>query len=563
MSSSERETMEVDFLFVGGGVSNLCAAYKLKKEIDLLNEKAKAEGKKPADDPVILVIDKGKEIGSHTLSGAVVDPSAFKELFPDLKEEEFPFITNVENESIFFLTPGGKLPVLNMFVPPEMHNKGCYIASISEMSRWLAKKCEEEGIEIYTEFAVNELIKDENKIVGAKIADKRVDKEGKPAEGYTPGMDVFAKVTFLGEGTRGYVTQKLIKDFSLDSGSNSQIWGLGLKELIEIPAGRIKKGTVIHTMGYPLDMKTYGGSFLYALSDTLIAIGLVFGLDYPNPMLSSHDSFVQLKMHPYIAGIIKDGKVKEYGAKTLPEGGYFALPKVSVDGAVIVGDGAGFLNCLRLKGIHLAMKSGMLAAEKAAKAFIAGNFTAASLDYKPDFDNSWAGKELMKVKNFRQGFHGGMIPGMMLTGINMFTGGLFAGGRKTLPPDYKATRRISPSFHLNKNETKLKKDNDLYLDIETDVFLSGAIHREDQAPHCHIIDPEKCFKCKDDYYMPCTRFCPAKVYEEKVGADGKFAGIQVSFSNCVHCKTCEIKDPLQNVEWVPPEGGDGPKYKKM
>lgn len=562
MGNQERETLEVDVLFIGAGVANLTAAYKLKKDVELYNEKAKSEGKKTIDDPVFLIIDKGKSVGSHTLSGAVVDPISFKELFPEIKEEDLPFLAKVENESVFHFFSKGQIKVPEIFLPKEMHNKGCYLASIGQISRWLAKKCEEEGIEIYTEFAVNELIREGDKIVGAKIADKRLDKEGKPAEGYTPGMDVFAKAVVIGEGTKGFIAQRLIKEFGLDKDSNPQVWGLGMKELIEISAGRIKKGTVYHTMGYPLDFKTYGGSFIYALSDTLISIGLVFGLDYHDAMLNSHDKFLEFKYHPFVAELIKGGKVKEYGAKTIPEGGYFSLPKLAVNGAVLVGDSAGFLNCMRLKGIHLAMKSGMLAADKLLQALVSGNFNADSLDYKTDFENSWAGEELRRSKNFRQGFHGGMIPGMILTGLHMFTGGKIPGGRKTIPPDYKSLNKVSSSEKSVQGK-KIKTDAELYLDLESDVFLSGAIHREEQAAHCHILDAKVCEQCREEYFMPCTRFCPAKVYEEKIDSNGKFEGIHVSFSNCVHCKTCEIKDPYQNVEWHPPEGGDGPKYQNM
>lgn len=562
MSNQERETLEVDVLFIGAGVANLTAAYKLKKEIEEYNKKAGAEGKKQIDDPVFLIIDKGKNVGSHTLSGAVVDPIAFKELFPEMKDEEFPFFAKVEEESVFQFFKSGKIKVPDLFLPKEMHNKGCYLASIAQIVKWLSKKCEEIGIEIYTEFAVNELIREGDKIIGAKIADKRLDKDGKPAEGYTPGMDVFAKTVVLGEGTRGFLAERLIKDFKLAADSNPQLWGLGLKELIEIPVGRIKKGTVYHSMGYPLDLMTYGGSFIYAVSDTLLSLGLVFGLDYRDAALNSHDKFLEFKSHPFVAELIKGGKVKEYGAKTIPEGGYFAMPKFAVDGAVIIGDSAGFLNCMRLKGIHLAMKSGMLAADKILQAIISGDFSAQSLDYKNDFENSWAGIELKGARNFRQGFHGGMIPGMILTGLNMFTANAFAGGRKTTPPDYKSLSKASSALKANP-EKKIKTDTDLYLDIESDVFLSGAVHREEQASHCKILDPKVCEKCREEYFMPCTRFCPAKVYEEKKDADGKFIGIHVSFSNCVHCKTCEIKDPYQNVEWHTPEGGDGPKYQNM
>lgn len=555
----ERDTMEIDVLFIGAGVANLSAAYRLKKNLDAYNTKAKTEGKKPSE-PTIMVIDKGHEIGAHTLSGAVIDPIAFKELFPENDVKEFPFICPVSSENVYYLLPWMNLPIPGLFLPAEMHNSGCYIASISEVSRWLARKCEEAGIEIFTEFAANELIREGKKVIGAKIADKGLDKEGKPGGRFTPGMDISAKVTVLGEGTRGFIAQRLIKGEKLDAESNNQIWGVGVKEIIEIPAGRIKQGAVIHTFGYPLDLTTYGGSFIYAMSDTLVALGLVFALDYHNPMYDTHELFLRFKSQPMVAQLIKGGKVVEYGAKTVPEGGYFALPRLATDGAVLVGDSAGFLNPMRLKGIHLAMKSGILAADKISQALIRNDFSASKLDYRADFDNSWAGKELYHTRNFRQWFHYGGLPvGMAFAGLHMFTGGILPAGRQTTPPDFKVLKKATGRKPLAKTKT----DTNLYLDIETDVYKSGAVHREDQPPHCHILDEKICEKCYDEYAAPCTRFCPAKVYEEKKDKNGKFEKIQVSFANCVHCKTCEIKDPFENIEWHPPEGGDGPKYKRM
>ena len=419
MAQEERETMELDVLFIGAGPANLSAAYRLKKNIDAHNIQAKSAGGKTIDEPMILVIDKGSAVGSHTLSGADVDPIAFRELFPELKTEDYPFMAPVVGDETYFLTATGKIPVPGFLVPPEMHSTGCHIGSISEMCRWLAKKCEEVGVEVYTEFAATELIREGEAILGAKIGDKGLDKDGNPGEGFAPGMDLMAKVTVLGEGTRGYLADQLISDFRLNEGADPQVWGLGLKEIIEIPAGRIRRGQVIHTFGYPLDLSTYGGSFVYALSDTLLSVGLVFGLDYKNPLLHSHDMFLKLKGHPLISSLIAGGKVLEYGAKTLPEGGLSALPKLSVNGAVLVGDSAGFLTTMRLKGVHLAMKSGMMAADRISRALVSGDFSAASLDYRQDFDVSWGGKELQRSRDFRQGFHGGLIAGMMNTGLGM------------------------------------------------------------------------------------------------------------------------------------------------
>ncbi|HBF34978.1 TPA: electron transfer flavoprotein, partial [Candidatus Sumerlaeota bacterium] len=488
--AEERETMELDVLFIGAGPANLCAAYRLMRGIEAHNEKAQAEGKPAIEPPTVLVIDKASKIGNHNLSGAVVDPVAFKELFPELPVEEYPFITPVAGDKTFnLISATGKVQLPAFLLPPAMHNgSNFYIASISELTRFLAKKCEEVGVEVYTEFAAVDFIRDGGKIAGVKIGDKGLDKEGNPSENFAAGMDLLAKITVLGEGTFGYLSQQLISEFNLDAGANTQNWSLGLKEVIEIPVGRVKKGEVIHTFGYPLDMSTYGGSFVYAIEDNVVAMGIVFGLDYVNPRLNSHELLLQLKKHPLIASIIEGGKVVEYGAKTLPEGGWWAIPQLSVDGAVLVGDSAGILNAQRLKGIHLAMKSGMLAADRMVQAFANNDFSAKALDYRADLDACWAGKELHLARNVRQGFHHGLIPGMILTGLHMFTGGAIPGGRATMPPDHASLKHAAGYGEWTPQAT----DVNLNLDILTDVYKSGSIHNEHQASHCKIVDPEKC-----------------------------------------------------------------------
>lgn len=564
MAEMERETMELDAVFVGAGLANLAAAYSLMKGIEKHNEEAKRNGlPTKVEPPTVLVIDKAGSVGNHSLSGAVVDPVSLRELFPGLKDEDFPFISPVKRDQVCYLTAGGQFPIPGPLLPAAMHNHGNFIVSVAEMTRWMAAKCEEVGVEVYTEFAATELLREGDKIVGVRMGDKGLEKNGHPGPTFSPGMDLLARVTVLGEGTRGYLAQQLIQDFGLDRDANPQIWGLGIKELIEIPAGRIEKGAVIHTLGYPFDLNTYGGTFTYALEDTLVAVGLVFGLDYPNPLMESHGLFLRFKKHPMIAKIIEGGKVVEYGAKTLPEGGFFALPRLAVDGAVLVGDSAGFLNSMRLKGIHLAIKSGMLAGAKLCQALISGDTSTAALDYRLEFDASWAGQEMKKVRNFRQWFHNGAIPGffsgMMATGLQVVSGGALPSGRKSTPPDNQGLRLASAGMPTPKTPT----DESLYLDILTDVYKSGSIHREEQPSHCKILDTEACKRCNREYASPCTRFCPSKVYEEELDADGQFQSIRVNFANCVHCKTCEIKDPLENIRWTPPEGGDGPKYRRM
>ena len=559
MAASERESMELDVLYIGAGIANLTSAYALMKGVREHNAKAAASGAKPLDEPVVLVVDKGQNVGSHVLSGAVVDPVAFRELFPELREEELPFFSPVTDDSIYYLTGSGKIPVPAPVRPREMRNAGCHLASLAEVTRWMAGKCQEVGVEVYTEFAATELIMEGDTVKGARIADKGLARTGEPGEAFTPGMDIEARVTVIGEGTRGFLAQQLIGTLGLADGANPQVWALGIKELIRVPEGRLEKGAVIHAFGYPLDMATYGGAFVYAFEKDLVGVGLVMALDYPNPLMDVHDMFLLLKRHPLVAGIIEGGEVVEYGAKTLPEGGFFALPALSAHGAVLVGDSAGMLNAMRLKGIHLAMKSGMLAAERIVAALESGDTSAAALDYRAAFDASWAGRELRRTRNYRQGFHHGLLPGMMLAGMHMFTGGALPAGRMKLPPDYTALGKAS----RGKPTPKTRTDQKLYLDIMTDVFKSGSVHREDQPCHCRILDTALLKRDHEEYASPCTRFCPAEVYELVTDESGRFADIRINFSNCVHCKTCEIKDPLQNIRWTPPEGGDGPRYKQM
>ncbi len=562
MTSQERERLDVDVLFIGAGVANLCAAYRLAQGVRKYNAEALAHGRQEMKIPSILVIEKGKQVGNHSLSGAIVDPIAFKELFPETPESELPFVSRIKREHVSMLSGRHKAGLPGIAIPKAMRNRGMYVASICDIVKWLAKKCEEIGVEIYTEFAVNDLIRDGNRIVGARVADKKTDREGNPLPGYTPGMDIGAKVTVIGEGSRGYIAGKLIREYGLDADANPQVWGLGIKEIIDIPEGRVEEGTVYHSLGYPLDAMTYGGSFLYPLGPTKVALGLVFGLDYPDPMLSSHDAFVRFKAHPFVAKLIEGGKVAAYGAKTMTEGGWFSIPRLSVDGAVLVGECAGFVNTLRLKGIHLAAKSGALAADKILGALVINDTSARFLDYRVEFDESWAGKELLKSKNYRQGFGLGLLPGMFLTGVSKFSFGILPPGRWRMHPDFTSLRKIS-GVRKQKKKDEMPADKDIYPDIETDLFLSGTVHDENQSPHCHILRNEDCKRCRKEYFMPCTRFCPAKVYEEELDENGVFKRIHVSFSNCVHCKTCEIKDPFENIEWVPPQGGDGPRYRNM
>lgn len=560
MSEHEREELEVDVLFVGAGIANLSAAYSLMQGIEAHNNSAAANNLSPIEEPVILVIDKGAKVGRHILSGAVIDPRPFGELFPELESSDLPFSTPVNHDEVHFLTRSKNFAVPHTLLPVEMRsNQGCYLGSLAELTRWMAEKCEEIGVEVYTEFGAAELLYDQEKVIGVRLGDTGLTHDGEPGEAYAPGMDVLAKVTVLGEGSSGHLSQQLISRHQLDQDANPQVYALGIKELIKIPAGRVRPGEVLHTFGYPLERDNYGGSFVYAYQEDLIGIGLVIGLDYTNPHLNVHEAFLQFKSHPKIAALIDGGEVIEYGAKTLPEGGFFSIPMLAVDGALLVGDSAGMLNGMRLKGIHLAMKSGMLAAEKICRCLATDSFSADELDYRREFDNSWAGEELLATKNYRQGFHKGLVAGMFNSGLHLLSGGKLPGGRKTLPADHTRMRKATtPGRSAN-----ITTDQKLYLTIMGDVYLSGTMHREDEPSHISFADMTLLDEDNRLYDSPSTRFCPAEVYEKKLDDQGNFNGIQINFSNCLHCKTCVIKDPLQNIRWAPPEGGEGPTYSQM
>jgi electron-transferring-flavoprotein dehydrogenase len=544
-----RDLMEVDVLCIGAGMANLSAVYQLLQTCQ----------KNQTKPPSILVIDKARNIGNHVLGGAIFDPIAFRELFAHLADSELPFMAPVAEDQIAFFTETSRLSVPAVVRPAEMKNRGYYVGSLGEAVRWMQRQCEALGAEIISEFAANELIIEHEKVCGARIADKGLNADGTPSPAYAPGTDVRAKITLLGEGSHGVLSRQLIERFNLNENRNLQNYALGIKEIIKVPKGRLNPGDVLHSFGYPLDAQTYGGGFLYAYDATTVGVGLAVALDYKNPALNPHDLFLRYKRQPHIAQILHGGEVIENGAKTIPEGGWYAIPKLATHGALLVGDSAGMLNAMRLKGAHLAMKSGMLAADKIFTALQSGDLSAEALDYRAAFDVSWAGKEMYKTRNFRQGFHHGLLFGMAFTGAQMITAGKFPCWKMKLPPDHSTLNPIKTPIVTSSQE----HDHKLHLDILSDVHKSGTRHREDQPCHCVFEDPTRIQTDHQQYGSPCARFCPAKVYEETFDNEGTFLDIQVNFSNCLHCKTCAIKDPLQNIQWNLPEGGDGPRWQKM
>ena len=547
----EREELEVDVLLVGAGPATLSCAIHLSK---LLAEKG-------IEDKMILVLDKAEEIGHHTLSGAVMNPIAIAELMPDWKEKGFPIEKEVTYDAMAFLRANGKHSRFDgMLTPPQLKNHGNYIVSLNKVVRWLSEQAEAAGVEIYAGFAAAETLFDGDRVIGVQTRDSGVAKDGSQKPTFEPGMDVKAGVTVFGEGTRGHLAKHLIQKLKLDEGQNPQTYGTGVKEIWEIPEERAKElfGSTFHAGGYPLGSEGYGGGWIYGISETHINLGFVVGLDHHDARLDPHALFVKFKQHPFVAELIAGGKVVRYGAKTLPEGGYFAMPKLQGDGFCLVGDTAGFLNTATLKGIHLAIKSGMLAAEAIAMAIEAEDTSAEKLArYTELFEASWAKEELWKVRNWRQAFDGGIFAGMIDAAVQKITGGRGLVARRKGHTDFSTTRPLTES-----RMTTPTYNDTTAMDKLTDVYHSGAIHEEDQPPHLLVLDPSICTqRCTVEFGNPCEHFCPAAVYE--FPAEEERGTPMINASNCVHCKTCDIADPYENIEWVVPEGGGGPKYVDM
>jgi electron-transferring-flavoprotein dehydrogenase len=561
----ERDIMEVDVLFVGGGVASLSGALHLSNLIKRHNERIeKGEEGKKLDEIMIAVLEKGAYLGSHSLSGAVMDPVFLKELVPDFIEKEAPLDSEVSKEEICLLIGNGRIKA--PITPPPLNNHGCYVVSLSKITEWLGGMVEENGVDIFPGFAGTEILYDGEKVIGIRTGDKGIDADGERKSNYEPGIDLKAKVTVFGEGTRGSLTKTLIDRFNLDDGKNPQSYVVGVKEVWEVPEGNILPGQVIHTMGYPLKNDTYGGGFVYGMKNNMVAVGLLIGLDYKDPLLDPHCEFQKFKLHPYIAQILKGGKINQYGAKTAPVGGYFSIPRLAVDGGLIVGDSANLFISQKIKGIHVAMKSGMLAAETIFEALLKNDFSESQLSkYESSLYESKIGKELYKVRNFHQAFEKGLLSGLIKGGLQYFLGGRILKARLTTKPDFTHLEKVVDFYGTDSptDEQKgiIKFDGEQTFDKETDVYYSGSTHEEQQPAHLKIRDLDVCYKkCLPDYQAPCQRFCPANVYEMEVSEETGQPSMKINFSNCLHCKTCDVKDPLENITWVPPEGGGGPKF---
>lgn len=549
------ESIKTDVLIIGGGPAGLAAAIRLA---DLLKESNPGTN--------IILVDKGNAIGSHILSGALIKPDVFGELLPGTDPGEIPFNTPVTRASIKFLGKNGA--VKSPFPFPYMGNKGYYMASLGEVCRWLAVKAEEKGVEIYPGFAIDSICYDgEGRVCGAKAIDTGVDHNGNPMENFQAGTTVEAKITIFAEGSRGSLTKKLINKFDLQKGRNPQMYSLGCKEIWSVPEGRIAPGEVINTLGYPLNMYEFGGGFIYGLKNNKVAVGLVAGLDYADPGFDIHNAFQVWKKNKTVSRILKGGKLLEFGAKTLPEGGWYSLPKLYAPGALVVGDSAGFLTMPALKGIHLAMKSGMLAAETAAEALAAGDFSEEALKvYETKVAGSDIRREMYPVRNFRQGFSKGLILGGIHFATQLITCGAGFFGRLRAHEDKDATKTLAEfkgtPFRKRFGE-RLVFDKEITFDKVTDIYYSGTTHDEQQVPHLRVNNPDTYRSINIARYgSPCQYFCPADVYELHEGRDGQ-KELRIHFENCVHCKTCDIKSPADGITWNVPYGGNGPEYQKM
>jgi electron-transferring-flavoprotein dehydrogenase len=568
----ERESLEMDVVFVGAGPANLSGALHLARLV-ARHDEAIAGGTlkgEPLGEIQIGVIEKGAAVGAHILSGAVMDPKALAELMPDFVEQGAPLESPVKEDFFLYLTKSRAIK--SPITPPPLKNHGYYVVSLNKLVAWLGEKCEEAGVNVFPEFPGAEMLYDErDAVVGVRTGDKGIDKEGKPKANFEPGVDLLAKVTVLGEGPRGSLTKQLTQRLNLNEGREPQVYSIGVKELWELPDDRYPAGRVTHTLGYPTDAQTYGGGWIYGLQNRVVNIGYVTGLDYRDPLLDPHAEFQRYKQHPFVAKLLEGGKLLRYGAKTIAAGGYFAMPQLYADGVLLVGDCAGFLNSQRIKGIHTAIKSGMLAAETIFDALLAKDFSARQLSgYAHRVEESWVMKELRGVRNFHAAFNRGRWLGIANAGLQFVTGGRSWGlfDRVSTEPGHAAMRKLSDYGYRGDDIAQrydgLRFDGKLTFNKLTDVYHAAVGHDEDQPAHLHVLDTEICStRCAEEFGNPCQRFCPAAVYEMvEGGTDGK-RKLQINFSNCVHCKTCDIMDPYQIINWVTPEGGGGPDYKGM
>jgi electron-transferring-flavoprotein dehydrogenase len=559
-----RETMDADVLIIGGGAAGLSAALALSLKIEKHNEQCQATGQgTQIVDPMIIVLEKGAEIGAQSLSGAVLNPSALKELIPQFRELGCPIESEVLEDAVYFLTEKSawKFPI----TPPPFRNHGNLIISLSKFNRWLASQCEARGINIFSGFAAVEALYEGDKVIGVRTGDKGVGKNGQPKANFEPGLLIKAKQTIFAEGTRGSLFKQVAKKLNLRAGKNPEVFEEGVKEIIQLPPGSVKPGLVIHTAGFPLS-KSIGGTWLYTMPGDRVSLGLVAYLDTKDPDLDPHRELQRLKTHPFMREFLKGGQVIAYGGKTLPAGGWYSRPELSGPGWCVVGDSASFVDVQKLKGIHLAMKSGMLAGETAFEVLKNPSATDTYKQYSEKIESSFVKKELYRVRNFHQALSLGLFKGLPLIALQEITGGRGLFDPMTSHSDAKTTETIAAvwgSPEKAKAGSQLPTpDGKLFFDKLSSVYLTGTSHDEDSPNHLLLQNPDTCRSiCEPKYKSPCVQFCPASVYEMIPSL--QHAGekeLQINSTNCIHCKTCDIKCPFENIDWTAPEGGGGPKY---
>ena len=549
MEQVQREAMEYDVVIVGAGPAGLAAAIRLKQL---------------SPETTVCVLEKGSEVGAHILSGAVIDPIALNELIPDWKEKGAPLNTAVSEDRFYLLGPTGALRLPNFLMPPLMSNHGNYAISLGNLCRWLAKQAEALGVEIYPGFACSEVLyRDDGSVRGVVAGVMGIAKDGHHKPDYQPGMELIGKYVFIAEGVRGSLAKEIIARFNLSEGREPQKFGLGMKELWEVRPENHRQGQVTHTMGWPLGLKTGGGSFMYHLDDNLVSVGFVVHLNYTNPWLYPYMEFQRFKHHPLIAEVLRGGRRVAYGARAITEGGWQSVPKLYFPGGALIGCAAGFVNVPRIKGSHNAMKTGMMAAEAAIAALKAGRAGDELAAYEDAYRKSYVYEDLKRVRNVKPMWSRlGLIGGLALGGLDMWLNQLFGFGFGTWKhgkPDYATLKPAADSKPIDYP----KPDGVLSFDRLTNVAFSATNHEEDEPPHLKLLNPEMPVGINLPIWAePAQRYCPAGVYEI-VEAEGKGPRFQINHQNCVHCKTCDIKDPSQNIVWAVPQGGEGPNYPNM
>jgi len=564
MTDVERESMEVDILYVGAGPATLASAIHLMNRVEAYNRGAEQSGRDPLEPPAVLVLEKSANVGDHMLSGGVMNPKAIRELIPDFDEQGFPTEYVCDYAGFWLFHPKGRIS--SPAVPPNFQKKGYHIVSLNKVAKWLAERAEAAGVEIYPGFAGDQILVEGGRVVGVRTGDMGVDKEGKPKGTFQPGMDIFAKVTVLGEGVRGTLTKQLIERFDLE-GANPQTYETGVKEIWRIDPKKHQPGRVVHGLEFPKILSGFHGMWLYDMQDDLISYGYVTPLDAKDPHSDPHLASQKFKTNPWMRSLLDGAELIRYGAKAIPIGGLYSQPKLYTDGALLIGDAASFCNAQNLAGIHMAIKSGMLAAEAIAEALAKGDFTAKTLgDVAERYRSSWAYEEHYQARNFAPSAQ----KGIFFFGLNEPFRMLFTDGRglideQKLDAGHTHMKKLSELPARRREKEEFEFDGKLTFSKEHLVGFSGTQHEADQPSHLVVADTDLCREiCSEEYGNPCESFCPAAVYEMVPDPDraGK-KKLFIHHENCVHCKTCDIADPYQIITWTPPEGGEGPDYTQM